>query len=262
MSAEHPLPSPSLSAGTVALVGAGPGDPELLTRRAARLLHEADVILHDRLVSDAILNLAGAHSVRIGVGKKGFGPSVPQSEINRLLVAHARAGSRVVRLKAGDPGVFGRLDDEIDACARAGITWFIVPGVTAASAASSALGQSLTRRGRNIGLRLMTGHDAEGFAEHDWRALAQPGQVAAIYMGKRSARFFQGRLIMHDADPATPVSLIENASRPDERIIGTTLARLAADLDEAGLAGPVITLFGLPPRTAERGVLAAREVAS
>ncbi len=167
------------------------------------------------------------------MGKEGFGPATPQDEIGRLIVTHARAGRRVVRLKSGDPGVFGRLDDEIDACEAAGVPWTVVPGITAASAAAQRSGQSLTRRGRNSGLRLVTGHDARGFAEHDWRALARPGAVAAIYMGKRAARFIQGRLIMHGADPATPVSVVENASRPDQRVIATTLGRLAADLDAA-----------------------------
>ena len=126
----------------------------------------------------------------------------------------------------------------------------MIPGITAASAAVAAIGQSLTRRQRNASVRFLTGHDMKGFAEHDWAALARRGEVAAIYMGKRSARFIQGRLLMHGADPATPVTVIENASRPDERVLETTLARLEPDLTAAGMTGPALTLYGLAPRAA------------
>jgi len=157
----------------------------------------------------------------------------------------------VVRLKSGDPTVFGRLDDEIAACDAAGVVWRIIPGITAASAAVAQIGQSLTRRGRNAQVRLLTGHDMAGFTEHDWKGLARRGEVAAIYMGKRSARFVQGRLLMHGADPATPVTVIENASRPDTRVLATTLAGLEPALSQAGLTGPALTLFGLAPRAAQ-----------
>ncbi len=136
----------------------------------------------------------------------------------------------MVRLKSGDPTVFGRLDEELDAVTAAGLSFAVIPGITAASAAVAGIGQSLTQRGRNSEVRLVTGHDIAGYAEQDWRALARPGAVAAIYMGSRAARFLQGRLMMHGADPETPVTLVENASRPDQRVLGTTLARLAADL--------------------------------
>ena len=142
-----------------------------------------------------------------------------------MIVAHAVEGAHVVRLKGGDPTVFGRLDEEIDAVTAAGIPWHVVPGITAASASVAAIGQSLTKRGRNAAVRFLTGHDMTGFADHDWRALARPGEVAAIYMGKKSARFIQGRLIMHGADRATPVTVIENASLPDQRVLSTTLDR-------------------------------------
>ncbi|WP_245513757.1 uroporphyrinogen-III C-methyltransferase [Antarcticimicrobium luteum] len=236
--------------GTVAFTGAGPGDPDLLTRQALRALRLADVILHDSLISDAILAEAGPDARLIETGKRGFAPSVAQDDINAQIIAQARSGARVVRLKSGDPTVFGRLDEEIEACDAARIRWQILPGLTAASAAVAALGQSLTRRGRNSSVRLLTGHDMAGFADHDWTALARPGEVAAIYMGKSSARFVQGRLIMHGADRATPVTLVENASRPDQRILATTLDRLPADLAAAGLTGPALTLYGLAPRAA------------
>jgi len=242
-------------AGHVAFVGAGPGDPELLTLKARRLLHEADVVIHDRLVSPEILELARREARLVSVGKEGFGPATPQGEINRLIVEHVRAGDQVVRLKAGDPAVFGRLDEEIEACTEAGADYSIVPGITAASAAVASLGQSLTKRGRNSSVRLLTGHDMKGFAEHDWKALARPGEVAAIYMGKKSARFVQGRLLMHGASAATPVSVVENASRPEQRILETSLGALPEDLARAELAGPALILIGLAPRHAETALL-------
>lgn len=236
--------------GHVAFVGAGPGDPELLTLKARRALHEADVVIHDRLVPPGILELARREAVILEAGKTGFGPSMPQSEINALMIDHAARGAQVVRLKGGDPTVFGRLDEEIEACTAAGIGWHVVPGITAASAAAARLGQSLTRRGRNSAARLVTGQDVRGLAEQDWRGLARPGEVAAIYMGKRAARFIQGRLLMHGADPATPVSVVEQASRPGERVLATTLGDLPAALSRAAPDGPALLMLGLAPRDA------------
>ena len=236
--------------GRVDFVGAGPGDPELLTLKARKALDEADVVIHDRLVTPEILELARREALIIDVGKEGFGPSAKQSDINALLVEHGGQGAHVVRLKSGDATVFGRLDEEIDAVTDAGIDYTIVPGITSASAAVAAIGQSLTKRGRNASVRFLTGHDVKGFAEHDWQGLVRPGAVAAIYMGKRSARFIQGRLLMHGADPATPVTVIENASRPDQRVLATTLSQLEPDLTRAGLSGPALTFLGLAPRAA------------
>ncbi|MGF6860003.1 uroporphyrin-III C-methyltransferase [Rhodobacteraceae bacterium MBR-64] len=244
----------------VLLVGAGPGDPDLLTLRALRALQTADVILHDRLISAAVLALAGAQARLIAVGKEGFGPSVPQSRINQLLVDHARSGALVVRLKSGDPGIFGRLEDEVAALEAANIPYHIVPGITSASAAAAAIGQGLTQRGRNAALRILTGHDMAGFAEQDWRGLAAPGAVAAIYMAKRSARFIQGRLMMHGAPGDVPVTVVENASRPDQAIHATTLAALPATV--AGLAGPAILLYGISPRRAAHSLSLLQEAQS
>lgn len=241
---------PVPSSRPVAFVGAGPGSADLLTLRALRLVAAADVVIHDRLVSREILALARPGAQLVAAGKEGFGPATPQEAINALLTGHALSGARVVRLKGGDPVVFGRLDEEIAALEAAGLAFEIVPGITAASAAAAAIGQSLTRRGRNSGIRLLTGHDMQGFADHDWRALARPGEVAAIYMGKRAARFLQGRLLMHGADRATPVTVVENAACPDERVIATTLDRLPADLGAAALTGPALTFLGLTPRAA------------
>uniref|UniRef100_A4WPD2 uroporphyrinogen-III C-methyltransferase n=1 Tax=Cereibacter sphaeroides (strain ATCC 17025 / ATH 2.4.3) TaxID=349102 RepID=A4WPD2_CERS5 len=234
--------------GQVIFVGAGPGSVDHLTMGACRALTQAEVVIHDRLVGPEILDLVPPQALRIEAGKEGFGPSTPQAEINALIVDHAESGRRVVRLKSGDSGIFGRLDEEIEALDGAGILWRIVPGLTTAAAAAATIGQGLTKRGRNAALRIVTGHDMAGFAEQDWRGLARAGEVAAIYMGKKSARFIQGRLMMHGASPETPVTVIENVSRADERIVAGTLATLAEAV--AGLTGPAIVLYGLAPRRA------------
>lgn len=247
------------AARPVALVGAGPGDPDLLTVAALRLIAEADVIIHDRLVSDAILAKARRGARLVAVGKVPYGEGWSQEAINERIVAEARRGGSVVRLKGGDPVVFGRLDDEIDALEAAGIAYRIVPGVTAASAAAAAIGQSLTRRGRNGALRLLTGHDVNGFAEQDWRGLAAPGSTAAIYMGARAATFLRGRLLMHGARGDVAVTAVENASRPDERVIATTLMDLPAALAAAEPKGPVLILLGLAPRQAASALPGLRQ---
>ena len=239
------------SEGRVTFVGAGPGDPELLTLKARNALHEADVVIHDRLVTPEILELARREATIIDMGKEGFGPSARQSDIDAAIVEHAKTGAHVVRLKSGDATIFGRLDEEIDACTAAGVAYSIVPGITSASAAVAGINQSLTRRGRNASVRFITGHDVQGYADHDWRQLAKPGEVAAIYMGKKAARFLQGRLMMHGAAPDTPVTVIENVSRPDQRTLESRLSTLADDLEAARMTGPALTLYGLAPRAAE-----------
>jgi uroporphyrin-III C-methyltransferase/precorrin-2 dehydrogenase/sirohydrochlorin ferrochelatase len=243
-------PAPAAAPGCVWLVGAGPGDPELLTLKAARLIAGADVVIHDRLVGPGVLALAPAGAVRIEVGKRPGGESWRQADIDALMVARARAGARVVRLKSGDPGVYGRLDEEMDALDAAGIGFEVVPGVTSAAAAAAEIKVSLTRRGRNKSLRLLTGHDVDGFAEHDWRALAAPGAVAAIYMGVRAARFLQGRLMLHGCAADTPATAVENATRADRKVVAAPLSRLPEALVEAGVSGPAILFLGLQPRGA------------
>ena len=234
--------------GHISFVGAGPGDPDLLTLKARKALDAADVVIHDRLVPQPILELARREATMIDVGKTGFGPSTRQEDIDALIVKHGLEGAQVVRLKGGDCTVFGRLDEEIEAVLAAGLSYDVVPGITAASAAVAAIGQSITKRGRNASARVMTGHDMQGFADHDWRSLAQSGEVAAIYMGKRAAHFLQGRLMMHGAAPDTPVTVVENASRPDQRVLDTRLDRLSTDIAEAGFDGPALMLYGLAPR--------------
>ncbi len=240
--------------GKVVLVGAGPGDPELLTLKARRCLHEADVVIHDRLVGAGILELARREATVIEVGKTPGGPAWRQDDINALMIAHARGGAVVARLKAGDPLVFGRADEEIEALGDAGIAVEIIPGVTSAAAAAASNGRSLTRRGRNQAITLMTAHDADGFAEHDWRTLAKPGAVAAVYMGVRAARFLQGRLLLHGAEAARPVTIVENASRAEERRVAATLGSLPEAIDAAGIKGPAILFVGLAPGAAAEAV--------
>lgn len=234
--------------GEVALIGTGPGDPELLTLKARRKMHEADVVLHDRLVTPEILELARREALVICVGKTGYGPSWKQEDINALIVEHARRGHRVARLKSGDPSIYGRLDEEIDVLEGAGISWEIVPGITAASAAAASIGASLTRRGRNSSLRFLTGRDVDGFAEHDWASLATPSATAAIYMGVRATRFLAGRLLMHGANASTPVTVVEKASRIDQTVIASSLGTLVDDVAGAGIEGPAIIFLGLTPR--------------
>ncbi len=233
--------------GRVFLMGAGPGDPDLLTVKGQRVLRDADVVVHDRLVGPQVLELARREAIVVETGKKGFGKSWKQEDINELMIEHAQAGATVVRLKSGDPSVYGRLDEEIEALNQSNTAWEIIPGITAASAAAAEIGTSLTRRGRNSALRFITGHDINGFAEHDWVALAKPGSVAAIYMGKRTARFLSGRLLMHGGVPDRPVTVVANVSRPDQEIHVTTLSGLASDKMPEG---PAILLLGLKPNEA------------
>ncbi|WRH60894.1 MAG: uroporphyrinogen-III C-methyltransferase [Fuscovulum sp.] len=230
----------------VTFVGAGPGAAAHLTLGAFRALQQADVVIHDRLVGDEVMALIPPHVTRIDVGKEGFGPATAQTTINATIVAQAMTGARIVRLKGGDCGIFGRLDEEMDALEAAGLSFAILPGLTSAAVAAANIGQSLTKRGRNGALRIVTGHDMEGFAEQDWRGMARPGEVAAIYMGKKSSRFIQGRLMMHGAAPETPVAIVENVSRANQRVIAATLATLPDAV--AQVAGPAVLLYGLEPR--------------
>lgn len=241
----------------VLFVGAGPGAADHLTLGAARALSVAEVVIHDRLVGDEVLALVPPQARLVDVGKEGFGPSTAQGTINAVLVEAALSGARVVRLKGGDCGVFGRLDEEIEALEAEGLAFRILPGLTTANVAAAAIGQSLTKRGRNTGLRIVTGHVMEGFAEQDWRGLARAGEVAAIYMGKKSARFLQGRLMMHSAAADTPVTVVENVSRPDQRILSATLATLPAVA--TNVHGPAILLYGLSPRAAAPALSALKE---
>jgi len=240
--------------GKVWMVGAGPGDPELLTHKASRALHDADVIVHDRLVSADILELARREAEFIEVGKTPGGKSWSQGDINALMIQHAANGAHVARVKSGDPTIFGRLDEEMDALDAAGIAFEIIPGITSASAAAAVAKVSMTRRGRNSSFRFITGQDVNGFAEQDWKGLAQSGAAAAIYMGVHAARFIQGRLMIHGAAPNTPITAIESISRHDQKLVPATLATMIDAFEAADLKGPAILFLGLAPREATRPV--------
>jgi uroporphyrin-III C-methyltransferase / precorrin-2 dehydrogenase / sirohydrochlorin ferrochelatase len=210
-------------------------------------------------VPQEIIELARREATILSVGKQGFGPSWKQEDINLLIVESAMRGDTVVRLKGGDPVVFGRLDEEVEAVEAAGIGYSIVPGVTSASASAAAIGQSLTKRGRNSAFRVLTGHNVAGFAEQDWRELARPGATAAIYMGVKASAFLRGRLLMHGARADTPITAVENASRPGQRVIATTLIDLPNALASADPDGPVMLLLGLEPRAAASSATELRE---
>ena len=239
------------TAGKVILVGAGPGDPDMLTTAARRALHAADVIVYDRLVSDGVMELGRREAEYIYVGKTPGEPSIKQDAINKILIEKASEGLSIVRLKSGDPLIFGRADEEIEALQAVGVPVKIIPGITSAAAAAAAINASLTTRGTNKAISLLTGHDAKGFAEQDWISLARPGGRAAVYMGVGAARFIQGRLMLHGAEVERPVTVVENASRPNQIIIYTTLQNLPDDLTAAGIKGPAILLIGYAERTAK-----------
>ena len=236
--------------GRVILVGAGPGNPDLLTIAARQALHAADVIVYDRLVSDKVMELSRREAEYIYVGKEPGGVSTPQSEINAILIEKARQGHMVVRLKSGDPLIFGRADEELDALEAAGVETSIIPGITSAASAAAEIGASLTTRGKNRAIALMTGHDAKGFAEQDWKTLATTGSRAAVYMGVGASRFIQGRLLLHGAERTRPVCVVENASRRNQIIMSTTLENLPDDIAKKGIKGPAILLIGYTARGA------------
>ncbi|WP_421932166.1 uroporphyrinogen-III C-methyltransferase [Phenylobacterium sp.] len=230
-------------AGSVWLVGAGPGDPELLTLKAFRVLATADVVVHDGLVSDEILDLAPASARRISVAKRKSRHSYAQGEINRMLVAFALEGLTVVRLKGGDPFIFGRGGEELEACREAGVACYVVPGVTAALAAAADAGAPLTHRGAAQAVTFVTGHAAAGAEpDLDWTSLAKANHTVVIYMGLSTAPGIAQRLMDAGRAGATPALIVENASRADERRVVTDLAGLAAAA--AGISGPALLIVG------------------
>ena len=234
----------TMTPGSVWLVGAGPGDPELLTRKGERLLREAEIVFHDALVGDAILELC-PQALTVSVGKRAGRPSKPQAMINWLLVEAARAGKKVVRLKGGDPSVFGRSTEEMDYLRRQGVAVHICPGITAASAAAASALTSLTLRGVARRLTLMTAQAKEGEAiEFDWQALAAPDATLAIYMGRSQAALIAKSLIKAGQSPETPVLVAVNASLPTERILRGKLSALPFLVQTISEADPTLLLIG------------------
>ncbi|TAM60093.1 MAG: uroporphyrinogen-III C-methyltransferase [Rhodanobacter sp.] len=236
--------APTESAGSVVLVGAGPGDPGLLTLRALRALNEADVILHDRLVSAEVLDLARGDAERIEVGKQAGHHHTTQDGIHVLMLEHARAGRRVVRLKGGDPFVFGRGGEELEFLRAHKIPYEVVPGITAAVACAAYAGIPLTHRDHAQSVRFVTAHGQASRDTLDWHALAQERQTLAVYMGVAGLAELQQRLIEHGRAPSTPFALIENGSRAEQRVITGTLANLAEGAAMHAVRSPALLILG------------------
>jgi len=233
-----------LYAGHVSLVGAGPGAEDLLTLRAQRALQEADVIVYDRLVPETVVAMGRRDARRVYVGKAKGAHAVTQGEINALIVGEAREGRRVVRLKSGDPLIYGRAGEEIAALRAAGISFDIVPGITAAFAAAAETEIPLTLRDSSSALVFVTGHDADGETLPDWASVALTGATVAVYMGRTVAAGVAAKLIEAGLKASTPVAVIENASRPDRRAYAGRLDELALIAERPELTGPVLILVG------------------
>ena len=235
---------PESTAGLVLLVGAGPGDPELLTLRALRALQQADVILADRLVSAGILERARRDAWVIDVGKSPGGGGMRQQRINRLLVLHARRGRCVVRLKGGDPFIFGRGGEELEYLRRHGTAFEVVPGITAALACAAYAGIPLTHRNHAKGLQFVTAHRGESLDDIDWRGLARPGQTLAIYMGVSQLDTIRDRLVEAGLPSVTPAALVVNGTRPEQRVIVTDLASLPEAAHRHSIDSPAMLFVG------------------
>jgi uroporphyrin-III C-methyltransferase len=234
-----------MSVGKVYLVGAGPGDPELLTLKAARVIREADVVVYDRLVPDSILATIGDGAARINVGKQASFHPVPQEEINDILVRLGRAGRTVVRLKGGDPFIFGRGSEEAAELERAGIPFEVIPGITAAQGCAASLRIPLTHRGLATGVRYVTGHrKANEPLDLDWANLADPDTTLVVYMGLANIEEIAGNLIANGLSPDTPVLAVCQGTTPGEQRVCTWLAALPAAAREAGFEGPVLFIIG------------------
>ena len=231
--------------GVVHIVGAGPGDPELLTLKALRLIQEADIVYYDRLVSDEILSLIRRDADRVSVGKAKGNHSVPQDQIHELLIQSAREGKRVVRLKGGDPFIFGRGGEELDAVEAAGIPTFVVPGISSALGCAASAGIPLTHRDHAQAVTFVTGHaKAGGVPDLDWPALAKRGQTVSVYMGVGTAATIAEKLIGAGRAPQTPVAVIENGTRDNEIRAWGMLDELPRLIEVNGIKGPALLIIG------------------
>ncbi len=230
--------------GEVYLVGAGPGDPDLVTFRALRLMQKADVVLYDRLAGEGVMNLVRREAERIYVGKRPDNHELPQQEISALLVALASQGKRVLRLKGGDPFMFGRGGEEIEALAEHAIPFQVCPGVTAAIGAAAYAGIPLTHRDHAQACVFVTGHGKDGNIDLDWTALLQPRQTVAIYMGLRNLEALTREFILRGANGDLPAAIVDNATRANQRVVVGTLETLAAKARAADLHGPSIVIVG------------------
>ena len=229
--------------GTIYLVGAGPGDADLLTLRAARLIETADLIVHDGLVDASILALARSDARLVSVAKRRAHHTLPQDDINALLVREARAGRDVVRLKGGDPFVFGRGGEEMEAARAAGIPVAVVPGVSAANGAAAAAGIALTHRDASSIVSFVAGQ-CKGLAEQDWAGLAGKGRTLVIYMGIKTAPQIAEKLMADGLAPDMPVAVIENGARPDMRVLRAPLAGLPDLVEREQVVSPALIVIG------------------
>ena len=230
--------------GRVHLVGAGPGDPELLTLRAVRLLQKADVVVYDHLVSRAVLDFVAPAAERIYAGKRRNEHSMRQEQINALLVELARNGRQVVRLKGGDPFIFGRGGEELQALAAAGVAFEVVPGVTAASGVSACAGIPLTHRNFAQSCLFVTGHLKDGTADLDWPSLVRPHQTVVIYMGLGGLDDICRQMQRHGAPAALGVAVVQDGSIATQRVVTGTLADIAEKVRQQGLRSPCLTIIG------------------
>ena len=231
--------------GPVHIVGAGPGDPELLTLKAFRLIQNADIVFHDRLVSDEILDLIRRDATRVSVGKAKGDHSVPQPEIHDLMIQAARQGQRVVRLKGGDPFIFGRGGEEVEALRAAGIEASVVPGISSALGCAASAGLPLTHRDHAQTLTFVTGHAKSGeVPDLDWVSLAKPAQTVVVFMGVGTAPTISEKLIHAGRASSTPVAVIENGTRANEIRVYGTLAELPQLITRAGIKGPALLVIG------------------
>jgi uroporphyrin-III C-methyltransferase/precorrin-2 dehydrogenase/sirohydrochlorin ferrochelatase len=230
--------------GKVYLVGAGPGDPELLTLRAVRLLEKADVVVYDHLVSSAVLDFVSPAAERIYAGKRRNEHTMRQEQINALLVKLAQEGKQVVRLKGGDPFIFGRGGEELQTLAAQGVAFEVVPGVTAASGVSSYAGIPLTHRDYAQSCLFVTGHLKDGTADLDWPSLVRPRQTVVIYMGLGGLPEICRQMILHGAPPSLSIAVVQDGSIATQKVVTGTLADMPERVSQAGLKSPCLTLIG------------------